>query len=210
MKFSVMYGKPIKNIHDLKQLVDELRSDVIFNLSMTGGRLGSSLGVVELTVALHYVFLILMVADNNIVHSLTSTTTSSTTAKYSDCFSLPGNIRSAVVSFSINTAVVDHVGIGFVCRSSSSPYSRCLSSDSSSPGSMIVAAATSSISSTMETPMAAIFFSFFPTSNTTPFCTLVGLANWLELCMNISKLSNLFKHFRMFQLKTVSGIAQNT
>ncbi|KAL8158081.1 hypothetical protein AgCh_002695 [Apium graveolens] len=41
---------------ELKQLAEELRSDVIFNVSKTGGHLGSSLGVVELTVALHYVF----------------------------------------------------------------------------------------------------------------------------------------------------------
>ncbi|MQM17216.1 hypothetical protein Taro_050184 [Colocasia esculenta] len=41
---------------ELKQLSDELRSDVIFNVSKTGGHLGSRLGVVELTVALHYVF----------------------------------------------------------------------------------------------------------------------------------------------------------
>lgn len=43
-------------LQELKQLSDELRSDVIFNVSKTGGHLGSSLGVVELTVALHYVF----------------------------------------------------------------------------------------------------------------------------------------------------------
>lgn len=41
---------------ELKQLADELRSDVIFSVSRTGGHLGSSLGVVELTIALHYVF----------------------------------------------------------------------------------------------------------------------------------------------------------
>ncbi|XWS08666.1 hypothetical protein CRYUN_Cryun40dG0020900 [Craigia yunnanensis] len=44
------------SVKELKQLADELRSDVIFNVSKTGGHLGSSLGVVELTVALHYVF----------------------------------------------------------------------------------------------------------------------------------------------------------
>ncbi|XP_062108525.1 probable 1-deoxy-D-xylulose-5-phosphate synthase, chloroplastic isoform X1 [Humulus lupulus] len=44
------------SVKELKQLSDELRSDVIFNVSNTGGHLGSSLGVVELTVALHYVF----------------------------------------------------------------------------------------------------------------------------------------------------------
>ncbi|MBA0570854.1 hypothetical protein Golob_004460, partial [Gossypium lobatum] len=43
-------------MQELKQLSEELRSDVIFNVSKTGGHLGSSLGVVELTVALHYVF----------------------------------------------------------------------------------------------------------------------------------------------------------
>ncbi|KAK0606169.1 hypothetical protein LWI29_034810 [Acer saccharum] len=41
---------------EVKQLADELRSDVIFNVSETGGHLGSGLGVVELTVALHFVF----------------------------------------------------------------------------------------------------------------------------------------------------------
>uniref|UniRef100_A0A803N556 1-deoxy-D-xylulose-5-phosphate synthase n=2 Tax=Chenopodium quinoa TaxID=63459 RepID=A0A803N556_CHEQI len=44
------------SVKELKQLADELRSDVIFNVSKTGGHLGSSLGVVELTIALHYVF----------------------------------------------------------------------------------------------------------------------------------------------------------
>lgn len=43
-------------MQELKQLADELRSDVIFNVSKTGGHLGSSLGVIELTVALHHVF----------------------------------------------------------------------------------------------------------------------------------------------------------
>lgn len=43
-------------MQELKQLAEELRSDVIFSVSRTGGHLGSSLGVVELTVALHYVF----------------------------------------------------------------------------------------------------------------------------------------------------------
>nr|ABN13970.1 1-deoxy-D-xylulose 5-phosphate synthase [Gossypium barbadense] len=44
------------SVKELKQLSEELRSDVVFNVSKTGGHLGSSLGVVELTVALHYVF----------------------------------------------------------------------------------------------------------------------------------------------------------
>src|SRR3990167_4383080 len=40
----------------LRQLADELRQETISAVSVTGGHLGSGLGVVELTVALHYVF----------------------------------------------------------------------------------------------------------------------------------------------------------
>jgi 1-deoxy-D-xylulose-5-phosphate synthase len=40
----------------LRQLADELRSEMISAVSVTGGHLGAGLGVVELTVALHYVF----------------------------------------------------------------------------------------------------------------------------------------------------------
>jgi len=41
---------------ELKVLADELRSEVVSAVSETGGHLGSSLGVVEITVALHAVF----------------------------------------------------------------------------------------------------------------------------------------------------------
>ena len=41
---------------DLRQLADELRAEMINAVSVTGGHLGAGLGVVELTVALHYVF----------------------------------------------------------------------------------------------------------------------------------------------------------
>ena len=40
----------------LRQLSDELRAEMIDAVSTSGGHLGSGLGVVELTVALHYVF----------------------------------------------------------------------------------------------------------------------------------------------------------
>nr|QCQ28844.1 1-deoxy-D-xylulose 5-phosphate synthase [Salvia pomifera] len=55
---TINYPIHMKNLStkELQQLADELRSDVIFNVSKTGGHLGSSLGVIELTVALHYVF----------------------------------------------------------------------------------------------------------------------------------------------------------
>ena len=42
--------------NDLAQLADELRAETISAVSVTGGHLGAGLGVVELTVALHYVF----------------------------------------------------------------------------------------------------------------------------------------------------------
>ena len=41
---------------DLRQLVDELRQETIDAVSVTGGHLGAGLGVVELTVALHWTF----------------------------------------------------------------------------------------------------------------------------------------------------------
>jgi 1-deoxy-D-xylulose-5-phosphate synthase len=40
----------------LRQLADELREEMISAVGSTGGHLGSGLGVVELTVAIHYVF----------------------------------------------------------------------------------------------------------------------------------------------------------
>ena len=54
----------IKTVDDLRQLPEtmlsqlasELRDETIAAVSQTGGHLGAGLGVVELTVALHYVF----------------------------------------------------------------------------------------------------------------------------------------------------------
>ena len=48
----------LKNLSadQLEQVAKELRADLIYNVSQTGGHLGSSLGVIELTVALNYVF----------------------------------------------------------------------------------------------------------------------------------------------------------
>ena len=40
----------------LRQVADELREETIDAVSMTGGHLGAGLGVVELTVAIHYIF----------------------------------------------------------------------------------------------------------------------------------------------------------
>jgi 1-deoxy-D-xylulose-5-phosphate synthase len=44
------------NARDLPQVADELRAETINAVAVTGGHLGASLGVIELTVALHYVF----------------------------------------------------------------------------------------------------------------------------------------------------------
>ena len=43
-------------VEQLPQLCDELRRDIIEEVAVNPGHLASSLGVVELTVALHYVF----------------------------------------------------------------------------------------------------------------------------------------------------------
>ncbi len=40
----------------LQQVAEELRTETIDAVSVTGGHLGAGLGVVELTVALHYLF----------------------------------------------------------------------------------------------------------------------------------------------------------
>ncbi|EFJ09706.1 hypothetical protein SELMODRAFT_427859 [Selaginella moellendorffii] len=55
---TINYPLHMKNlgVSDLEQLAEELRNETIFSVSKTGGHLGSSLGVVELTVALHHVF----------------------------------------------------------------------------------------------------------------------------------------------------------
>lgn len=44
------------SVKQLRDLCKELRAELISTVSRTGGHLGSSLGVTELTVALHYVF----------------------------------------------------------------------------------------------------------------------------------------------------------
>ena len=43
-------------VDELPQVCEELRNDIIRELAVNPGHLASSLGVVELTVALHYVF----------------------------------------------------------------------------------------------------------------------------------------------------------
>ncbi|KAF7829270.1 putative 1-deoxy-D-xylulose-5-phosphate synthase 2, chloroplastic [Senna tora] len=55
---TVNYPPHIKNLssQDLEQLAAELRADIVHTVSKTGGHLSSSLGVVELSVALHHVF----------------------------------------------------------------------------------------------------------------------------------------------------------
>src|SRR5210317_1155025 len=40
----------------LPQLAEEIREEIIKTVSQTGGHLASSLGVVELTIVLHYIF----------------------------------------------------------------------------------------------------------------------------------------------------------
>jgi 1-deoxy-D-xylulose-5-phosphate synthase len=55
---TINYPVHLKNLNrsQLEALCKEMRSELIHVVSKTGGHLGSSLGVVELTVAMHYVF----------------------------------------------------------------------------------------------------------------------------------------------------------
>jgi 1-deoxy-D-xylulose-5-phosphate synthase len=54
----IQLPRDMKNLspEQLRQLADELRHETIDAVAKTGGHLGAGLGVVELTVALHYVF----------------------------------------------------------------------------------------------------------------------------------------------------------
>ena len=54
----IKYPTDLKKLNkkDLKELAKELRDELIEVVSTTGGHLGAGLGVVELTIALHYVF----------------------------------------------------------------------------------------------------------------------------------------------------------
>ncbi|XP_008236345.1 PREDICTED: probable 1-deoxy-D-xylulose-5-phosphate synthase 2, chloroplastic isoform X1 [Prunus mume] len=55
---TINYPAHMKNLstEDLEQLAAELRVDIVYSVSQSGGHLSSSLGVVELAVALHHVF----------------------------------------------------------------------------------------------------------------------------------------------------------
>ncbi|KAF3947776.1 hypothetical protein CMV_026137 [Castanea mollissima] len=55
---TINYPAHMKNLstQDLEQLAAELRADIVYKVSKIGGHLSSSLGVVELSVALHHVF----------------------------------------------------------------------------------------------------------------------------------------------------------
>jgi 1-deoxy-D-xylulose-5-phosphate synthase len=44
------------SVPELKELSEEIRQFILDSVSKTGGHLASNLGVVELTLALHYVF----------------------------------------------------------------------------------------------------------------------------------------------------------
>ncbi|KAI5669734.1 hypothetical protein M9H77_19587 [Catharanthus roseus] len=55
---TINYPVHMKNLsaHDLEQLAAELRAEIVYSVAKTGGHLSASLGVVDLTVALHHVF----------------------------------------------------------------------------------------------------------------------------------------------------------
>ena len=55
----INFPSDLKKIHEseLQKVADELREEIIDAVSVTGGHLGASLGVVELSVALHYILI---------------------------------------------------------------------------------------------------------------------------------------------------------
>jgi len=55
---NINYPSDLKklNLEELKELAIELRTELIDVVSETGGHLGAGLGVIELTIALHYIF----------------------------------------------------------------------------------------------------------------------------------------------------------
>ncbi|KAI3444124.1 hypothetical protein Pfo_000789 [Paulownia fortunei] len=55
---TINYPIHMKNLslEELERLADELREEIVYTVSKTGGHLSSSLGVSELTVALHHIF----------------------------------------------------------------------------------------------------------------------------------------------------------
>ena len=56
--YEVNFPSDLKKISEskLQRVADELRAEMIDVVSVTGGHLGASLGVVELSIALHYIF----------------------------------------------------------------------------------------------------------------------------------------------------------
>ena len=54
----VSYPSDLKklNKHELASLADELREFLLYSVGQSGGHLGAGLGVVELTIVLHYIF----------------------------------------------------------------------------------------------------------------------------------------------------------
>jgi 1-deoxy-D-xylulose-5-phosphate synthase len=55
---NIQSAQDLKNLStdDLSQLAEEIRTNIISTVSQTGGHLASNLGVVELTIALHYLY----------------------------------------------------------------------------------------------------------------------------------------------------------
>ena len=44
------------SINELKTLADELREFLLYSVGQSGGHLGGGLGVIELTIILHYIY----------------------------------------------------------------------------------------------------------------------------------------------------------
>lgn len=121
------------NIEDLPELCTEIRDFLVKNISKTGGHLAPNLGVVELTVALHYIFnspddkIIFDVGHQCYVHKILTGRKDSfnTLRKFNGLSGFPKPYESEHDIFSTghsSTSISSALGIAFADRLDGKPY----------------------------------------------------------------------------------------
>ena len=92
--------KPL-TLEQLKNLADELRAFLLYQVGQTGGHLGGGLGVVELTIVLHYLF---NTPDDNLIwdvghQSVLSPFSLSKSIFFNKCDAMKGPLRKERLIF---------------------------------------------------------------------------------------------------------------
>ncbi len=122
MSNSKKLNDEIKNysLDDLKKLSDDIRTDLIDTVSETGGHLASNLGMVELTIALHYVFdgnkdkLVFDVGHQAYIHKILTGRDLKTLRKYKGISGFPKCCESDHDCFGVgHSSTSISVGVGF-------------------------------------------------------------------------------------------------